>query len=198
MTDTRTGKPGLRERKKLEAQQAIRSAALRLFTKHGYETVSVEQIATAANVSRSTFFNYFPSKDAVLLEPDPGQVQLWQQLWSQRPAAEPLWRSLTAVLLASMEQVQESIRALKQLKATSPGSGPSLHSANDPLTRQFGTWVQDRVPAERQAEARLQINVALAALTTAFEDWDSQQPFEAFLDTARRYLDQLSCAFPND
>jgi AcrR family transcriptional regulator len=61
---------GLRERKKLKTRQAIRREAFRLIDENGYTATTVEQIAEAADVSPSTFFRYFPSKESLLLADD--------------------------------------------------------------------------------------------------------------------------------
>ena len=61
---------GLRERKKIKTRQAIRREAFRLFDANGYAATTVEQIADAAEVSPSTFFRYFPSKESLLLADD--------------------------------------------------------------------------------------------------------------------------------
>ena len=66
----------LRERKKLKTREAIRREAFRLFDENGYANTTVEQIADAAEVSPSTFFRYFPSKESVLLADDMDPIML--------------------------------------------------------------------------------------------------------------------------
>jgi AcrR family transcriptional regulator len=72
--------PGLRERKKLKTRLAIQEHALRLIKDQGYENTTVEQIAEAAEISPSTFFRYFPTKDAVVLtdEYDPLLIEAFR------------------------------------------------------------------------------------------------------------------------
>ena len=65
-----TARPGLRERKKAKTFAAIQAHALRLFREQGYHETTVEQIADAAEVSPSTFFRYFPTKEDVVLYDD--------------------------------------------------------------------------------------------------------------------------------
>jgi len=60
----------LRERKKAKTRLAIREHAMALFKDQGYDKTTVEQIAAAAEVSPSTFFRYFPSKEEVVLQDD--------------------------------------------------------------------------------------------------------------------------------
>src|SRR3954466_4638603 len=67
MTSTPPRPDGLRERKKARTRAAIQQHALRLFLEQGYAETTVEQIAAAAEVSQSTFFRYFATKEETVL-----------------------------------------------------------------------------------------------------------------------------------
>ncbi len=55
--------PGLRERKKQQTWGLIAQTARRLFQEHGFDAVTVADVAREADVSRKTVFNYFPTKE---------------------------------------------------------------------------------------------------------------------------------------
>lgn len=56
-----------REQQKQARRQHIFHIALELFEARGFDAVTVEEIAAAADIAKGTFFNYFPTKEAVLL-----------------------------------------------------------------------------------------------------------------------------------
>jgi AcrR family transcriptional regulator len=68
MADAPDRPPGLRESKKARTRQAISDVATRLFAEHGFEQVTVAQIAAAADVSVKTVFNYFGSKEELFFD----------------------------------------------------------------------------------------------------------------------------------
>src|SRR5690242_19860778 len=60
--------PGLRERKKQKTRWAIQEHAMRLFAQQGYDETTVEQIAAAAEISPSSFFRYFKTKEDLVVQ----------------------------------------------------------------------------------------------------------------------------------
>ncbi|MFE2009144.1 TetR/AcrR family transcriptional regulator [Streptomyces sp. NPDC059491] len=58
---------GLRARKRQRTRDAIGDAAVSLFLEHGFDGVSVSDIAAAAEVSKPTLFRYFPTKEDLVL-----------------------------------------------------------------------------------------------------------------------------------
>ena len=61
------GKIGRREQKKMKSREAILSAAAKLFEEKGYSDTSIVDITAMADLGTGTFYNYFKSKDEVLL-----------------------------------------------------------------------------------------------------------------------------------
>jgi AcrR family transcriptional regulator len=83
---------GLRERKKIQTREAIRSAARQLVESNGYAKTTVELIADVAGISHATLFRYFPSKDSALLAKDLGLVAI--TALAQQPAGLPTAQAL--------------------------------------------------------------------------------------------------------
>ena len=101
---------GLRERKKLKTREAIQRTAMRLFEKQGYEETTIEEIAAAAEISPSTFFNYFPTKEDVVLFDayDPMAIQMFRDLPKDEPLSVGLRKVLEA-LSAALERDEHVI-----------------------------------------------------------------------------------------
>jgi AcrR family transcriptional regulator len=97
---------GLRERKKMATRQEIGTAAFRMAMERGLENVTVEDIATAANVSPRTVNYYFSSKLEAISAPGIDRAVRIGATLCERPAAEPLWDAITAAVLEHYDAVQ--------------------------------------------------------------------------------------------
>ena len=100
-------RPSLRERKKAQTRAAIQTHALRLFREQGYDATTIEQIIEAANVSETTFFRYFPTKEDVVLQDDYDPLIAYQ---GQPPDLPPVSavRAAFAALFADMSAQQRA------------------------------------------------------------------------------------------
>jgi TetR/AcrR family transcriptional regulator, cholesterol catabolism regulator len=143
-----------RERKKLETRQSLLAAAMALFDEKGYDATPVEEITERADVAKGTFFNYFPSKEALLAE-----LALWrvEQLRSTLDveAGEPAGPvERLKRLLAGMQAEATRDGQLMQRALAARLSQPQAHRAG----HQFLGLVHELV-AEAQAAGEMRSDV---------------------------------------
>src|SRR3984957_11081505 len=100
---------GLRERKKRLTREAIFGAAERLFGERGFESVTVAEIADAANVSVKTVFTYVSAKEELLFRGQPTVLDaVVRAVASRRLGQTPLVAAAQA-LLAAVDEADESL-----------------------------------------------------------------------------------------
>jgi AcrR family transcriptional regulator len=184
---------GLRERKKLKTREAIQREAMRLFQKNGYEETTIEQIAAAVEISPSTFFNYFPSKEDVVLYDayDP----MIGMLLSSRPADEPLSVSVRSVLksmASTFERDREIILVRSKLILRTPALQARLWAEIERAQVFLAAVLAPRIQRDPDDfEFRVIITAVVGAMLEAAREWvrqDGRVSLNAVLDRA---LDML-------
>ncbi|GIP36175.1 TetR family transcriptional regulator [Paenibacillus sp. J2TS4] len=113
MSSDKPLKLGLRERKKIKTRAAIQHHALRLFREQGYNETTVEQISEASEISPSTFFRYFPTKEAVVLEDDHDDI-LIRAFRNQPAELSPIQALRQAVKTGFSEIPDDEYKAMRQ------------------------------------------------------------------------------------
>jgi len=163
--------PGLRERKKRETRAAIREAALRLFVTQGYNETTTLEIARAANVSAGTLFNYFPTKDALLVDDfDP----IFIRHLRARPADEPPVVAFRRAMLDGLSEAREYIDlSLTRVRLIARTPELRLAAAAELArdTEQLVVLLKERYPALADFDVRVLSNLLIAAVRAAFDSW---------------------------
>jgi AcrR family transcriptional regulator len=118
---------GLRDRKKLQTRRVIRNEAMRLIEENGFANTTVEQIAEAAEVSPSTFFRYFPSKEMVLMANDLDLVTI--KALEQQPADMPSLQAFRRALEITMAILSEDEWRFERARLRMVLSIPELKAA---------------------------------------------------------------------
>jgi AcrR family transcriptional regulator len=182
---------GLRERKKLKTKEAIQREALRLFKEQGYAETTIEQIAAAAEISPSTFFNYFPTKEDVILfdRYDPMIFSMMTSL----PASEPLsavFYALLDGLGALMQRDHDVILARSKLSLAVPELRARLWEEIEKARDLIASILAARTGRDAaDFELRVMAMVFLTATFEAILEWIRQDGRGDMINLVKQALD---------
>jgi AcrR family transcriptional regulator len=120
-----TPAPGLRARKRAATHQRIADEAARLATARGVSGTTVEDIAAAADIGRSTFFRYFDTKEIAVAE---GFTTPWLTLIVEALAAQPAELGPVEAVISAFAEFAglvdtdpTAIRLQSEMSQASPG-----------------------------------------------------------------------------
>jgi AcrR family transcriptional regulator len=194
-TPTPRTRVGLRERKKIRTRQAIRRAAYRLFARQGYEATRVDEIAEAADVSPSTVFRYFPTKEDIVLTDDEDPVL--EAALRARPSHEPPLTALREAIRETTRRLYGTPEALAEarqrmwLVATVPAIRRRMHES---MARTGG--VVAGVLTERlgrnagDLEVRIFVGAVMGGLLEAMTHWVEYDTGEEGEEELPRLIDR--------
>jgi len=194
LPDPGAAPPGLRERKKARTRAAIQRHALRLFRQQGYDETTVSQIAEAAEVSESTFFRYFPSKEDVVLwdDFDPRVVEVFRAQPSGVRPVQAVRVAIREVLGELTHEQQLELRERMDLMLAVPGLRTNMLEQMEAPMRLFAQMLAERSgrrpddPAVRALAGAI-MGVSIATMFAFAQDPDAD--ILVMLDEALAYLD---------
>ena len=186
---------GLRERKKLKTRRAIRAAAFNRFAAQGYEGTTVDQIAADADVSPSTFFRYFPTKEDLIISDDYDPIM--EAELRSRPPEESILESLLQAMIQPLRVVLADerddmllrMRLLQANPAVRARSMVELNRSRDMLLRVFAE--RTGRPAEELA-LRAQIAALLAVSSETVEYWAEHDGEEDLIELLELALNAVA------
>jgi AcrR family transcriptional regulator len=172
----RTIAPGLRERKRQQTRERLIETAMTLFLERGFEATTLDDIATAADISRRSFFHYFASKEDVVFAWHEGTTAALIAAVAARPADESMLVAAENAIIAIARQLDsnEAI-AIARLKQDNPALQARDQLKYEQLERALADALAKR--AGRKADmlqARLVAMVATGAMRIGGEIWTAE------------------------
>jgi len=188
-------KEGRRERKRRQTRERIESAALKLFLERGFDATTIEDITESADVSKRSFFDYFPSKEDV--------VTAWQDSFSSElidaVAAQPVDASLVEVVEAAIQAALRAAIADPQRLALAAliSNTPALRARDQlkyvKLERKLADALQARRRGNEEESFRLSIlaSVVVTMLRVGGERWSAARQPASLEEFARDMFSEL-------
>jgi len=198
---------GLRERKRRETRAALSLAAIRLCVQRGWEDVTVDDIAAAANVSPRTFRNYFSTKaEAVAAAHLERMLRIADELRA-RPASEPLWTALTNSVSVQFEAPkqkseppQDAKRWLERIRfiLTEPAIHGEVLKASALAQVELAEVIAERLGVKRGKELYAQVAaaVATAVIGTVMDRWLRDGPSGPIVPLLRQAFELVAAGLP--
>lgn len=185
-------KLSLRERQKIRRRNRIYQVAIQLFKENGFDKTTATDIARTAHVSRGTFFNYYPYKEAVLLDYGAYIVSNLHDVIEQRRATgldaaallEELWLELARVTQEERDLIPPLTYELinpDPVRAKAAYESMPLAKIIEPLLRETHK-VREDVSIERIAAT-----IAYTFLMTALR-WSAFHPNRPVKDELKKAL----------
>lgn len=195
--DVTTTTPGLRERKRLALRNHIRHTALELFNTHGYDQVTVEQIADTAEISPMTFYRHFGTKEAVVIgmTATPEFEQLASAVFASNlePLDTPELRTLTSELINQMSGDWAETMSQRSLLIKNT---PALTEA---IWQRSSIWTEilSARSGYKTLRARVQLRAIVGAAIEALLAWPDRNGFptrQSLKDCLSEAIDALTCS----
>ncbi|MEV6925913.1 TetR family transcriptional regulator [Dactylosporangium sp. NPDC051485] len=166
--------PGLRERKKQKTRWTIQEHAVRLFVQQGYEATTVEQIAEAAEISPSTFFRYFKTKEDVVIQDryDDLMVEEIRNAPPDLPPLDVLRRAFLTTLGGVSEEETEQALQRARLQFSVPALRMRALDSMQESIRHLAAPLAERLgrPAD-DFRCQAFVGACVGALINAFMAW---------------------------
>ena len=161
--------PGRRERKKAEVRQRICDVATALFLRHGFDQVSVSQIAEAADVARPTVFAHFPRKEDLFFDRYPEVAGQLTRAIRERPAGTSAVSALRDTLVAAAQAGQPPYGMQADMIPwwQTVADSRALQARARELADQLAAELAVAMAATGAAEPELAAALAVAACRTA-------------------------------
>jgi AcrR family transcriptional regulator len=156
---------GLRERHRRRTAADLEAAALDLFTQRGFDAVTIDDIASAADVSRRTFFRYYASKEDVILSDHPKRLDELQAALDRRPPDEPVLSALRHAIMSLADSYEEQREHMVR-RFTLMADTPALEARSLCLQRNWETAVTEMLAARMGVDPGEDLRPGVVAATT--------------------------------
>lgn len=165
--------PGLRERKRAETHARIQAEGVRLFLEKGFEATTLDEVASAADVSRRTLLNYFGSKEEIILSTKADFPQRIADAVAARPADEPLLDMVENAFADLAQRYQsDDMRAVAALIGSTPSLQPGDQAKYERIERLLAQTLAARkgLP-EGDVACRVVAGAAVSILKLSTDAW---------------------------
>src|SRR6266576_595025 len=153
--------PDRRQRRSAETRERLFRAALNLFAQKGFLETTVEDITEAADVGKGTFFNYFPSKDHILLAfSDMQLAKLEQSINGLVTSQQPLREFMRGLVLRMTEEPLRNPGMIRALLLGYLSSNPVREAMIDKQNRAHALHKQMVEIGQERGEIRKDLPAA--------------------------------------
>lgn len=184
----------LREKKKRETREAIADVALELFVQHGFDAITVEQIADAAAVSRRTVFRYFDSKESLLFASQEARMTHFRTLLEHREWGDTPLAAVRAALLDMARLYMEEREVILALHRIIESSS-SLMAYDQRLDVAWEAAIIEALvvgtndpDSERHRQARWLAGALVGTVRVVLRDWVRANGTDDLVELGRQAL----------